>query len=233
ANIFGLEPNYGCCTANMHQGWPKFTSHLWMRTPDDGLAAMAYAPCTLETSVKGKPIRIETRTNYPFDDEVSLTIKAKAPVRFPLLLRVPAWAKPTLVVIDWSNAPGDMSGTIEVLKSGTLHRLDMEWKDNTSISFTLSGLVKIRRGYHDSVAIERGPLVYALKIGSDWKLLKGKPPFADWEVYPTTPWNYALQLNVEIPEKSITFTKRAVGDRPFSPEGAPIEAKLKGRRIAD
>ena len=32
ANLFGLEPNFGCCTANMHQGWPKFAEHLWMRT---------------------------------------------------------------------------------------------------------------------------------------------------------------------------------------------------------
>src|SRR5947199_9819493 len=49
ANIFGLEPNFGCCTANMHQGWPKFAAHLWMCTLDHGLAAISYAPCIVTT----------------------------------------------------------------------------------------------------------------------------------------------------------------------------------------
>ena len=43
ANIFGLEPNFGCCTANLSQGWPKFAASMWMQTAGDGLAALAYA----------------------------------------------------------------------------------------------------------------------------------------------------------------------------------------------
>ena len=45
ANLFGLDPNFGCCTANFHQGWPKLNDSLWMATKDGGLAALIYAFC--------------------------------------------------------------------------------------------------------------------------------------------------------------------------------------------
>lgn len=48
SNVYGLEPNYGCCTANLHQGWPKYVAHLWMRSEDGGLAAMAHGPCRVQ-----------------------------------------------------------------------------------------------------------------------------------------------------------------------------------------
>ena len=73
SNIFGLEPNYGCCTANLHQGWPKFVASLWMASPDDGLVAIAYGPNRVETTVRGGVrVRIDEETDYPFRGEVGL-----------------------------------------------------------------------------------------------------------------------------------------------------------------
>ncbi len=228
SNLFGLEPNFGCCTANMHQGWPKFASHLWMKSVDE-LVAVAYAPCVVETTMKGKPVRVEVKTDYPFDDTIHITVDAKEEVDFTLLLRMPGWTKDPTVELPDGRIFGQATG-------GTFRRIlppNGKWKGSTTLKVKLPMPVTVRRGYRDSVAVERGPLVYALKIGTDWKLLKGQPPFADWEVYPTTAWNYALDLDVTHPENSVSFTKRAVGDRPFSPEGAPITAKVKGRRLPD
>jgi DUF1680 family protein len=38
SNMYGLMPNFACCLANMHQGWPKFVESMWMATNDNGLA---------------------------------------------------------------------------------------------------------------------------------------------------------------------------------------------------
>ena len=39
STLYGLAPNYGCCTANFNQGWPKFTQNLVMASPDGGLVS--------------------------------------------------------------------------------------------------------------------------------------------------------------------------------------------------
>merc|ERR1719483_1542097 len=41
---YGLEPNYGCCTANFNQGWPKFANRLVYATHDGVAAVAVYAP---------------------------------------------------------------------------------------------------------------------------------------------------------------------------------------------
>src|SRR5712664_1233611 len=84
SNIFGLEPNFGCCTANMHQGWPKLAANLWMGTADGGLAAIAYGPSTVTTLVAGNTsVVLEEQTSYPFRDSIHLTVKPERTVSFP------------------------------------------------------------------------------------------------------------------------------------------------------
>jgi len=223
ANVFGLEPNYGCCTANMHQGWPKFASHLWMKTQDGGLAAIAYAPCTVTTEIDGKEVQIELKTDYPFADVLEFTVKARHPVRFPLYLRIPAWAEAAEVKI------GDCDPISP--KTGEFHRIHREWSGQTPVMLRLPMQVKAQRRYHNSVSIERGPLVYALKMEEDWRQIRGEVPHADWEIYPKSAWNYALQINMDHPEESVKFESRPAGECLFSPDGAPILAKIQGRRL--
>ena len=80
SNLFGLEPNFGCCTANLHQGWPKFACHLWMKTAAGGLAVIAYAPCVIETTIEGKPVKVAVETDYPFGEKIAISVTVPEPM---------------------------------------------------------------------------------------------------------------------------------------------------------
>lgn len=223
SNLYGLEPNFGCCTSNMHQGWPKFAAHLWMKTPDEGLVAAAWAPCRVRTDLSGVPVSVAVETDYPFRDIVTVVIEPARTLRFPLVLRIPSWADGATIRVG--------VGPEVPVQAGSLHRIDREWAGRTELRLKFPMTQKVTTRYNDAVAVERGPLVYALRIGEEWTRVNAdKPhrelPHGDFEVRPTTPWNYGL-----VADAPITFEERPVGDRPFSPEGAGVVAKASGRLI--
>ena len=90
--------------------------------------------------------------------------------------------------------------------------------------------------YNGAVAVERGPLVYALRLGETWTRVNAdKPhrelPHGDFEVRPGTPWNYGLLVDPRHPGENVKFTEQPIGDRPFSPEGAGMVATVRARRL--
>ena len=85
----GVAPNFGCCTANFNQGWPKFTNNIvLMSTADDGIVIATIAP-VLATLPSGATVEIVT--DYPFADTISVHISGlKKPT--PVHIRIPGWA---------------------------------------------------------------------------------------------------------------------------------------------
>ena len=230
---FGLLCGYPCCTCNMHQGWPKFTKHLWFASDDDGLAAMFYAPCRVEAKVTGGvKVGIREETNYPFDESIRFTVSTKKAVSFPVHLRIPRWCKEPKILVNGEDAGITASRGMVVI--------DRKWKDGDVLTLELPMQISISRWYENSAVVERGPLVYALRIGEKWSKKQLEDPLRDqhgewyYEVLPTTPWNYALE--------SRTISKKAIGSSfkvirketsgyPWNPENAPIEIQVPAKKL--
>jgi hypothetical protein len=227
ANIFGLEPNFGCCTANLSQGWPRFAAHLWMRTDNDGIAACAYAPSTLQTEISGVQVEIKLETDYPFKQGLNFTISCEEPVSFPLLLRIPEWAENSILRIG--------ENTIQLADSGYFHCIEQEWGKQSSLHLHL--LMKPELEHRPTgVALLRGPLVYSLKIEEDWRQINVETagrelPHADWEIYAASDWNYGIMLDEAHLATHFSVEENDVGPMPFSPEGAPVVARVRGKKL--
>lgn len=225
ANLFGLEPNFGCCTANLHQGWPKFVQSLWLATPEGGLAAAVYAPCRVTAQVgEGIEVTVEEETAYPFDGTVQLTVRCSQPAHFPLQLRIPSWCEGALVTVQGKaseQAPG-----------GCFHTLERTWNDGDEVTLRLPMPVRLSTWYNNSIGVERGPLVFALRIEEDWRKLRGEEPFADWEVHPASPWNYALVVDPQEPEQGFDLEQSDVSGQPFDLAQAPLLLRARARRLS-
>ena len=161
--------------------------------------------------------------------QIELTITPARAATFPLLLRIPGWAADASITVNGQ--------TIAAVKPGTFHRVERTWQAGDRVALRFPMPVRATRWYNDSVALERGPLVFSLKIGEDWRALSqgmkkpAPPPAKDWEVHPTTPWNYALLLDPSQPMRAVEVQEKPLGARPYSPEGAPLELRAKGRRV--
>jgi hypothetical protein len=241
SNLFGLEPNFGCCTSNLSQPWPKFAMNTMMRS-EEGVTAVQYAPTSVDTVIKKVNTKIIMETEYPFHDTIHFTVITEKPVHFVFGLRIPSWCEEANVTFgDNQENIKNENVTNENLKHDNemqekLFRLDRIWEGETHFTLMLPMKAKLEERPNNLYAVTRGPLVYSLAIGEKWVRtnteMEGREyPHCDYEIYATTPWNYGLRLKPSDLEDSLRFENREVGDMPFSPEGAPVKLTVKGSKI--
>lgn len=219
SNTFGLEPNFGCCTANMHQGWPKFVESLWMATRDGGLAAVSYAPCTVRYWAGGQPVRLSVQTEYPFGERVRIEVSVKEPCEFPIYLRVP----------EWCTGFGATCNGEHVMAVGGMVKLMRTWQTGDVIEIDLPMAPRVSSWFHQSRAVDYGPLLMALPIKEEWTVLKQRPFCDDYEIWPRSEWNWALLDDVALPERKAERTEAPAG---FMGD-APLRLKIKAARVPE
>jgi len=218
SNLFGLEPNFGCCTANLHQGWPKLVSSLWMATADGGLITAAYAPSQVHSKLNRVQVTIDEDTEYPFRGTAQFVVHTHSPVLFPLVLRIPGWAASATVAVNGTPS--------EIRKSG-LYPLKRTWKEGDRVTLKFPMSSRVTHWFHDSAVFERGPLVFSLPLDGQWAALKKyTEKSADWQITSTADWNYAVQLG----DCSAKVLERPVGSVPFDVKNAPVSLSIKARR---
>jgi len=226
-NVLGMRSGYTCCLANMHQGWTKFATHLWYRTRDNGLASLVYAPNTLKTSA-GKtntPVTINEVTNYPFSDDIGFELSLQNSASFDWQFRVPSWCTEGTISINGQ--------TIQTAKGGQLITLNRIWKNGDEVTLNLPMHLSTSEWGRNSRSVERGPLVYALKLGERWE--KGNDNYEGdyFSVYPTGNWNYGLSEQIVAdPAKNLQVTEKPLsGKFVWNQQHAPIEITAQGRLI--
>ena len=226
-NVYGMRSGYTCCLTNMHQGWTKFASHLWYRAADGGLAALHYAPSTVSAPVgaAGRMVTIVQETTYPFEETIRFRITSEGTVRFPLHLRIPGWCQAAVLMVN-----GNHEGAYE---GGQVVQIIRDWKKGDVVTLALPMQVRISAWGQNSRSVERGPLVYALKLEEQWDKGYDEQEGEYFTVAPKTDWNYGL-LNrvVKAPHQIQVKQVRPVDDTfVWNLEHAPIELVTVGKKI--
>jgi len=193
--------------------------------PTYGIAALVYGPSEVTAIVaNGEEVTIAETTDYPFKESIQFTIQPKNKLKFPFHLRIPQWCK---------NPTVSVNGKIIVIEANNnIIVINREWSAGDVVELNLAMEFRFSYWYENSLGIERGPLVYALKIEEEWREVT-KEGYDDtfWEVLPKSPWNYSI-LKSEVENGNfIVEVKDQIAANPWNLKNAPISVKTKAKRI--
>ncbi len=212
SHMFGLEPSYGCCTANFNQAWPKLALSCFMHSGDAVISAVPI-PSSLTTELGS----VTLKTNYPFENKLAYTVSAKADMT--LKVRIPSFAKNltvngvrTVYSEELSFAVGaDETAEIEIAFDTVPHLMDRP---------------------HDLKTVKCGSLVFSIPIAYEKKMyeyeangVERKYPYCDYEYIPLSDWNYAYA------SPHFRVESQGIADIPFSSTQPPVVVKAQVQKI--
>ena len=148
----------------MHQGWPKFVNSLWYKEDSNTVVSMCFAPNTLRTRMDEAEAVIELCTEYPFKDTLSYRIRKAPGKTFTVKIRIPEWCRDFTISCPEAEIVTDKEAHMIVVTK--------VFQEGDQIEIRYPMEVTYSTWYHNSVAVECGPLVYGLNMKEKWVVKK-------------------------------------------------------------
>ncbi|KAL9044073.1 MAG: hypothetical protein Q9214_002768 [Letrouitia sp. 1 TL-2023] len=177
--MYGIEPNYPCCTVNFPQGLPKFLSSSFAHFGSNGLVHALLSPARVATKLpNGAMVNLTCETAYPFGPNLYYEIVASEP--FTLHLRIPAWvnwyemsASSGRDKMPWSpDDPQEIHTSDTLVLDPNTGLLSVDLLQYSRVSLTLTTSIRTEPRDNDTVAIYYGALLYALDVGQETTHIK-------------------------------------------------------------
>ena len=236
-----------CCQHNHGMGWPYYAEHLVMATADNGLATMLYTAneTTAKVGAEGKNVTLTQTTNYPFDENVTITLASDGDVAFPLYLRIPDWANGATVKVNGEAVAAEGA-------AGKYVCLNRTWKNNDKVELTFPMEMSVDTWEQNkgSVSVNYGPLTLSLAIDENFEQHDSRDPEFNqddshwqagvdaslWPCYvlkPNSKWNYALVMDKGNKPANFNVNKKEwpSNNFPFTAESVPFEFTAVGVEI--
>jgi DUF1680 family protein len=149
-------PGVNCCVSSEPRGISMIPQLAWGRR-GEGAAVLFYVPGRVSVDTAAGAVAIESRTNYPVDGAVELTVDPSKAVRFPLYLRVPAWTAHFEAIAGGRTYQGE---------PGAWLTIDRQWAPGDTVKIEIDLTTRVVAGgpsYPYNVAVARGPQFLALE----------------------------------------------------------------------
>jgi len=134
----------------------------------DGIQIHQYAPARIATTLgQGQDVELSVETSYPRTGTVTVRVQRDASEPWTMQLRVPSWATGASVTVDGTKAAAE-PGFVSIRR--TFHKGDeivLELPLQPRLTMPDRRIDAVR----GTVAVERGPVVYALEsidLPEDW-----------------------------------------------------------------
>ena len=149
-----------CCPPNLVRTIAESAGYAYAKS-GDAIWVNLYGGSSLATELAGEKIKLSQETDYPWNGKVRIKILECGKKEFALKLRIPGWAKDSVVRLN--NRPAETAATESYFE------IRRAWQVGDHVDLDLPMPVRLMEANPlveetlNQVAFQRGPVVYCLE----------------------------------------------------------------------